>query len=404
MKKLLPYVFIIISVQLYGQSNYSKARELALNGVYDQAIQLCMTTLKETPNNLDINNLQAWIYSLKGENHMAIELYKTSLDLDSNNYDALEGIIRTYQKTKEYDKSLKYSNIAVKNYPRNTTFLWFKIQNLNFLNQPTEALYFIDQFLNIDPSNENAKDLRAFLKDQALTHIISIGYTRDSYEDYYDPLNNVQAEYQSLTSWGTLSVRIQTAQRNSQKGYQYEIESYPRFWKGSYGFVHLALSNKTIFPNFRYGLDINQSFLKTFGAGIGFRSLHFSKETVNLLKVTVEKYFKSYRLEATLFKGPSDYGNTYTYLASVRNYFNKSTDYIYITFGNGISPDTQGRLSYSGEIYKLKNKQFIAGFRAKIFKNTIMFSNLVLLENELPFDLGNSVIGHQLNIGYQFKF
>lgn len=403
MKKFLPYVFFLISVHIYGQSNYLKAKELALNGVYDQAIELCMTTLKKTPNNVDINNLQAWIYSLKGENQKTIELYKTSLDLDSNNYDALEGIIRTYQKTKEYDKSLAYSNIATSNYPRNTTFLWFKIQNLNFLNQPTEALYFIDQFLNIDPSNENAKDLRASLTDQALTHNISIGYTRDSYEDYYDPLNNVQAEYQSLTTWGTLSVRIQTAQRNSQKGYQYEIESYPRFWKGSYGFVHLALSNKTIFPNFRYGLDINQSFLKTYGAGIGIRSLHFSEETVNLFKVTAEKYFKSFRLEATVFKGPSDYGNTYTYLASIRNYFNKSTDYIYITFGNGISPDTQGRLSNSGEIYKLKNKQFIAGFRAEIFKNTIMFSNLVLLENELPFDLGSSVIGHQLNIGYQFK-
>lgn len=404
MKKLLPYFFLIISIQIYGQSNYSKARELALNGVYDPAIQLCISALKENPKNVDFNNLQAWIFSLKGENQKAALLYSTSLDLDPNNYDALEGIIRSYQKSKDYNKSLEYSNIAISNFPKNTTFLWFKIQSLSLLNQPTEALYFIDQYLNIDPSDEKAKTLRASLKDKALIHKISIGYTRDSYKEHYDPLNNFQAEYQSLKNWGTLAIRIQTAQRNTKKGYQYELESYPRFWKGSYGFVHLAISNKTIFPNFRYGLDLNQSIFKTYGIGIGIRSLHFSEETVNLFKVTAEKYIKSFRLEATVYKGPSDFGNTYTYIASIRNYFNKSTDYIYITFGNGISPDTQGRLSNSGDIYKLKNKQFIAGFRAEIFNKTIIFSNLVLLENELPFDLGNSVIGHQLNVGFQFKF
>lgn len=403
-KLVIIMILLLINFNSYCQTNYSSIKKLALTGYLNDAIQECEKVLKNNPKNIDFTNLLAWINNLQSNHNIAIELYHYSLDLDQDNYDALEGLARTYLKTAQFELSLKYSNRATLIYPENTTFLYLKSQSLYALKQPSEALFYLNKLLIKEPSNKGAKVMLNTIKDKAKINQISFGFYSETYQKYYNPLALYQLEHSTLTNFGTVTLRVQKAQRDIQKGHQYELESYPRFWKGSYGYIHLAFSNNLIFPKYRYGLDLNQSVFKTYGIGIGIRSLHFTNDDVKLYKLSIEKYIKSLRFEATVFKGPNKNGSSYTYLTNVKKYFNRSSDYVYITFGNAVSPDIQGRLSYSGTIYRLKSKQMLFGFQAEIIKNTIFYCNMNLINNELPFDLGSYVNGRQLTIGSRLKF
>lgn len=396
-------VMLFSYMNVMGQS-YEGVKTLALKGQLEQALEQCDMVLSRTPGNIDFINLRAWIFSRRGAIQKSIEAYTKALQINPVDYDALEGVIRGYYRISNFQESLGYANKAIINFPNEVVFLLLKSQNLKALDNYDEALFFVNRSLNLDPDNPEAISLRNSLKSTSNLNQLSVGFTGESYQNYYSSIQNYSLEYSKTTNWGALTLRVQNAQRGLLNGMQYEIESYPRFGKGSYGFIQVAVSNQNLFPTYRYGFDFNHMISKTFGMGVGIRSMHFQSTSIDLIKITAEKYYKSFRFEASLFSGPGTYGTTQTFLMNVRNYFNKSTDFLSLTFGNAISPDAQGRLSDLGSVYKLKSNQLLVGSQVGLGNHFIVYTYINFINNELPFEFGTFVQGQQWSLGSRFRF
>lgn len=392
------------SILLWSQMNYESTKKLASEKLFESALKNCEIVLGQNPQNTDFLNLRAWIYSQQGQYTEAIKNYLSVLEIDPKNYDALSGISRAYLWSGLADQSLEVVNTLIRTHPQDLDLLWLKVQSLVELNQFTEAVNFLDQLMIINPDYPNAISLRKSIIKKARTVYVSYNHSIQSFESFYNTLELNQLGISKNQSWGSVGFRIQKGVRSEARGWQYEFESYPRLWKGAYGHFNLGISNGSVFSEFIYGLEINQNLFKIAGVGLGYRSMKFPLETVNMIKISSELYINSYRIAPSFYQTFGQNGSDYTFIVDFRRYFNKSSDFATILFGNGFLPGNQNLINALDQNYLLKNKLLTLGFQKEILNGPVLSVNLTRVKNELPFDQSNFVKGFFYNLGLNVPF
>ncbi len=172
------------------------------------------------------------------------------------------------------------------------------------------------------------------------SNAVTVNYVYDSFFNDIDDWNQLSASLSRRIGKVKVIGRINAARRFSSTGNQFEVDAYPSFYEGAYGYFNVGYSQSSIFPHWRMGGEYFQSLPDSFEASLGFRQLQFTSSTVFMYTGTLSKYWGNYLFSIRPYYIPSSSGNSLSGSLSVRRYWN-DLSYIAITVGQGYSADTQ---------------------------------------------------------------
>src|SRR6188768_650424 len=102
-------------------------------------------------------------------------------------------------------------------------------------------------------------------------------------EDDMDPWHLGSLSYWRRTEEGTIIARVNVASRFSTTGMQTELEAYPRINSTFYGYLSLAHSSSTIFPDWRSGAELFMNLPSAWEASLGYRQLRYDGHPITLV-------------------------------------------------------------------------------------------------------------------------
>ena len=346
------YIFIQILIIIYSTSNIVYSQEtfdpdsLFKNAIsqskakdYDKAINTCKQILERYPNYNDVRTYLGTIYSWNNRYDEARAEFKSVLDRDADDRDATIAAINNELWSDNYETALKITNdwLAKKNNDIDVIFV--KIKILEHFEKYKEAIDETIKILTIESDNKKAIIKKKDLKLQNAKNSIGLTYNVDAYKDN-TPHHLFYADYSRKTPLGSVIGRVNYAERFGNKGYQFEADAYPRYFKNTYGYVNFGYSEAAgLFPKYRYGFDVYHNFPKALEASLGIRYLIFSSSEVAIYTGHFGKYLGNYWLSLRPFITPGNTGTSFSGIFQIRRYFSSSKDYMGLSFGLGSSPD-----------------------------------------------------------------
>jgi YaiO family outer membrane protein len=255
-----------------------------------------------------------------------------------------------------YDKAIEYCDAAIQNDPTDESFVLKKARILYSSEDYENAVNILEDYLHQNPGQEEfIRKLRDYRLD-LMKNKIKINYTVDFFEEDYnrDPWQITALTYSRKTKLGSVIARANYANRFGNKGFQYEIDAYPKFTENSYVYLNYGFSNNSLFPKNRYGMEWYQNLPKAFEASLGMRLLQFSDSYVDIYTATIGKYAGNYWLSLRSYVTPDTTGTSVSGSLQVRRYFSDPENYLGFKIGYGVSPDENRDIIDSAQRLNLK--------------------------------------------------
>ena len=307
--------------------------------------------------------------------------------------------------TKAYTRALDVCSKALEYLNNNEDLLIRKAKILNAMNRFREADSITAWLLIKDKNNP---ELRAFadrIKDNVSVNKVSISYDYVHFDKNFpssNPWHLASIDYTRQTRLGSVTGRVNYANRFKEGGLQYEIDAYPKISRVFYSYVNAGYSDKVgVFPQWRAGYSLYATMPAAFEGELGWRYLYFTT-AINIFTVCVGKYYKSYLFNFRTYIAPGNGSTSQSYYAGIRYYFGGANDFAGITLGMGISPDDRTLnqlLSIKSQLHTSK-----IGFD---FKHSFHVLHIVSINASwLNQEIVAGVKGNQLQagIGYQRRF
>lgn len=209
---------------------------------------------------------------------------------------------------------------------------------------------------------------------------IKFDITHDEFDQTFSPSSLETISYSKAFPIGAVIPKITHASRFGTEGLQYEIESYPRILKNYYGYLDLAYSTDSIFPNYRFGAEIFHNFPNAWEVSFGFRSLYFTNSETWIFTGSVGKYIGNYYYLTRLYYTPNNIGPSYSLSANVRYYLSDES-YIGGGLGAGLSTD---QTTWNKSITQGDSKKISAEIYYGVYKDLYIQSSLTLSTEKLP--------------------
>lgn len=173
---------------------------------------------------------------------------------------------------------------------------------------------------------------------RATPNSLQLGYSSDHYSRTFEdnPISTVQ--YGRLTSWGSLSLRANSAERYQSKDTQFEVDLYPRLWDGGYAYLNLGTSAGNLFSRNSQGAELFSSIGSGFEGSLGVRHLAFSNSSVTIYTGSISKYAGDYLFTFRPYVTPSNAGTSVSTGISLTRYFADADEYLRIrtSFGKSV--------------------------------------------------------------------
>ena len=325
---------------------FKQARQVAFDDKdYIRAIVLCQQALKKSPDYLEIRTFMGRLYTWSDKLPEAREQFSLVLKRDSVNKDALGAATDLEFWNDNSSQALIYCNTVLRQYPTDSDFQLRKARILNDLKRATEAYAVVAQLLKTNPDNAEARALADRLKWAATKNMVSVGYDFLYFDKNYNnalhesPWSLANIDYSRSTRLGTVTGRLNYANRFGSNGFQTEIDAYPHISNTFYSYLNVGISgDEPVFPRFRAGVSLHANLPRSFEAEAGFRYLKFTDETW-IYTMSLGKYLKSFWFNLRTYLVPGNSNISQTYIGTVRYYYGTADDFIAISAGTGISPD-----------------------------------------------------------------
>jgi len=337
---------ILISKSVYTQTNidslYSNARELAFSQNYTTSRILCYQILEINPENTDTKLLLAKTYAWELKTDSAQFILDNILYSDSANYEAIDLSISNQLWAKNYDKALDFCKLGLKFYPEDENILLQKAKILIIQEQYAEAIKILEKILELNPDNEEARDLLNKIKYILAKNKISAYYSISIFDDSETkPWHLAYLQYLRKTKIGPVIARMSFGKRYEKYGWQYETEAYPKLSERNYMYLNFGYSPSVIFPRMRFGAEFYHSFPCDFETGIGYRYLIYELSGVSIFTGYLGKYLGNYWISSHTYITPYNLKMSVSEFLIVRKYFAEPENYLGFMVGYGISPDTR---------------------------------------------------------------
>lgn len=222
------------------------------------------------------------------------------------------------------------------------------------------------------------------------------------YEDFDTNLDPWQLGYLELSKkfgFGSVIARVNRADRFGKTGDQYEIDSYPRLWKGSYAYLNFGKSSASIFPETRYGLQVYQNLKHGWEVSLGARRLEFTSSDVTIYTGSLGKYKGNYYYTFTPYVTPGDDGTSASGSLMMRKYFATGDEYFELRGSYGKVPETDILLQATTS---LENWSVFADLQKPIARN-LLFRTQAGYRNQQP-RIGATQRSYVLGAGLKWRF
>ena len=170
-------------------------------------------------------------------------------------------------------------------------------------------------------------------------HSLKIGYAVDSYSRTFEENPIFSLQYGRRISWGSLTLRVNAADRYQSQDTQYEIDVYPRLWDGGWAELNMGISSGHLFPHDRQGAEIFSSLGSGYEGSLGIRHLAFTNSSVTIYTGSFSKYMGNYLLTFRPYITPSNVGTSISTGIKLTRYFSDADRYVRLSASTGKSPD-----------------------------------------------------------------
>ncbi|MCU0452312.1 MAG: YaiO family outer membrane beta-barrel protein [Bacteroidetes bacterium] len=230
----------------------------------------------------------------------------------------------------------------------------------------------------------------------------------DNYERYYDPFRSVTFYAGDRRNSGTVFAKVALGQRGTTRGTQAEVEWYPVFGGGTYGYVAYAVGLADPFPRHRGGMEYFSSLPSAFEASVGFRAYAFrDRRTVMLLTGSAAKYLGNYWISIRPYVSVNLPNAALSVMASGRYYIGGRDEFIFLRFGAGFTPDERAGFSASGvpatEVFTLHSQSFGAGAQWFGWSGWLLTMEGVIGRQEVGFQRGTYVWSTSALLGLRYS-
>jgi YaiO family outer membrane protein len=359
---LLGVLTAMSPLALAEQDVVVQARTLAYSGKQNrgQALALLKQHLAQQSDDTEAQVLYGIVLSWEGRYDESREQLAHVLEKRPNHGDALSALINVELWSDHPDRAQQLATLGLAQRPDDIRLLLFQARALRNMNRSREALRVLDRVLILEPGNAEAKRMRRTLATSGNWET-SLSHNYAWFSDGRDPQHETAFSLRGTTPVGSLTGTISRADRFSLVSYQTELDFYPHFRSGTYGYLNIGYSaDGNLYPTYRLGGDIFQSLGKGFEVSGGYRHLSFSSG-INIYTFALAKYHGSWLFTTRAFLTPGQPGTSRTGVFSARRFFGAEGrhDYIEVRYSRGVSPALARTL---GDIQSLDSSRFSAEF------------------------------------------
>ena len=287
------------------------ARAAVSSGHRDQALTDLELHLRLSPRDVDARLLFGLILSWEGRYAEARRELSQVLEQTPNYNDARAALANIAWWNGEYSELKRLADDGRLRRPDDVEWMLQQARALDGLGQPREARRVLQAMLAQAPGHPQARALKNRLDSDLRPWSLTVGYGADRFSDDRIPWGEYSVSLRRQTPVGSVIGRASQVERFGLQDRLYEIEMYPSFRPGTYGFISFGFAkDDTLYPDHRIATDIYQSIGGGWELNAGFRRLAFSTIT-DIYVGSLTKYTGSWMLTGkTMYvpdrRGPED--------------------------------------------------------------------------------------------------
>ena len=412
-QSVLLAVFCISFIGAYAQEPVTSdglflaARKAAFEGKdYPQAKALLYRALSVSPDYADLRIFLGRIFSWTHQDDSAKICFASVLTNHPDNEDAVIAYTDLEYWNDRYDMALNICRSGLRYHPASEELLLREAKILAAGKRFAAADSVVQQILHINKDNTAARRLQDRIKELSVKNKVDVTYDFVYFDkEFADPWHLVSMDYGRTTGAGTITGRINYANRFNENGLQFELEAYPHISKRFYSYAEAAWSNNDgVFPQWRAGFSLYANLPASFEGELGFRYLQFSGTPTWIYTAYLGKYYKSWLFGARTYLTPATYSNVISnsYSLLARYYYGSADDYIGASTGYGISPDDRYNVIQLGNKTRLITYKFGLTFKKRVLHREVLSVGADWFNQEyLPGIKGNQ---YQIGIAWQHRF
>ncbi|MHB1177596.1 MAG: YaiO family outer membrane beta-barrel protein [Daejeonella sp.] len=380
---------------------FARARKLAFDDKnFPAAIVLAKQALVQSPDYADIGIFLGRLYTWTDKIDSGRIAFKEVLRKNPGHEDASLAYGNLEYWNDNSEQALVITSEGLKYHPASESLLLLKTKILNDLRRFEEANATLNALLKLNPKMTEALALSGKIGHMGSKNKIGLSYDFVSFDKQFnDPWHLASLDFGRQTGIGSISARINFANRFKTNGTQFELDAYPRISKVFYAYLSGGYSESGIFPKYRAGFSLYANLPAAFEAEAGFRMLSFGTK-IWIYTASAGKYYKNFWFNLRTYLTPSNNSVSQSLSFNTRYYLGGADDYLSMTIGTGLSPDNQRNniLYNGGGAYKLKSNSASLGYRKSINTSNIIFVKAALENQEYL----QGTRGNQLELGAGF--
>lgn len=410
--KIIVLIIVVFATSIFetnAQPNLTADElfQLARKAAFDKknylkAKQILKQALVKSPDYADIRIFLGRIYTWSDEPDSARVEFSKVLVTAPQNEDAYMafGYLEYWQDNNA--RALDLANKGLSFTPKSAGLMLLKAKILSSNSDYKGANAIVNQVLVIDPKNSDARSLSNNISDNSSSNRVGLSYDYFSFGNYNgrDSWNLASVDISQQTQYGSVTGRVNYANRFKSNGVQFEIDAYPRISKTFYSYLNVGYSgNVGVFPKTKAGFSLYAKLPRNFEGEGGVRYLNFSSATW-IYTASLGKYYKNYWFNFRTYLTPASTSNiSQSYSLTTRYYYGGADDYWMLTVGTGISPDENNSVLLGQSVYKLKSNNIGAAYNHAFKTLNVIQLNASFSRQEYQV----KTIGNQFNIGISLQ-
>lgn len=320
-----------------GETVLKEARAAATSGRRDEALAMLDARLAAAPRDVDARLLYGLVLSWAGRYDEARRQLEQVLTQAPAYTDARVALANVEWWSGQSERLEAVAADGLRLQPDDPRWLVYRARALDGMGQPRQARLEIDRVLARDPGDVAARALGERIDAKLQPWSAQLTHTADWFDDGREAWKETAATIGLKLGVGSVLARASYSERFGLSDTQFELEAYPRFRPGTYGYVNFGASaDQTLYPARRVGLELHQSLGGGFEASAGFRSLDFG-DTTNIYVGSLTKYLGNWMLTGRVYHVPGETRDSTTYQGQVRRYFGSDgTSFFGVGYSHGL--------------------------------------------------------------------
>jgi YaiO family outer membrane protein len=341
---VLPLLFVMLALPVWSAGpadDLAQGRNL-VQGAHsrEESLAVLKQQLLHDPDDSEARTLYGTMLSWEGQYGEAREQLEQVLARVPNHRDALPALINVELWSNHPDRADALARQGLEQRPDDVLLLLAEAHALRNLDRPAAALTVLDRVLFLEPANQDAKNMRRRISLSQGKWEFQVNHTYDFFSDGRNGQHETSVSLRGPVGNNSLIARVNRADRFSLVSYQTEMDFYPHFRSGTYGYLNAGYSaDANLYPKYRLGAELFQSLKRGFEVSGGYRRLSFGSG-VDIYTFSVGKYYRNWLFTTRGFVTPGSPGTSGTALISARYFLGSEGLHDYIEFRSsfGASP------------------------------------------------------------------